>query len=127
MKKILKKIKSFFINLFNKIKNLFKNISIEEAIDEPDNPTPEPVDEWLDDENFPIDTNNIKLGEIGGYVIYNKTKGAVVDDEFINNLQELGINILYFNTPRNKSIIETYLSYEEWLEIFNKFTDTGIK
>ena len=138
MKKIFKKIKSFLANLFNKIKNLFKNISVEEPIDEPNtgnntdntdsnNITPKPVDEWLDDENFPIDTNNIILGEIGGYVIYNKTKGAVVDNEFINNLQELGINILYFNTPRNKSIIETYLSYEEWLEIFNKFTDTGIK
>ena len=132
MKKFFKKIKLFFVNLFSKIKNLFKNISIEKPTDESDNtisnnPTLEPVVEWFDDKNLPIDPKNIKLGEIGGYIIYDKTKGAVVDDEFINNLQELGINILYFNTPRNKSIIETYLSYEEWLEIFNKFTDTGIK
>lgn len=130
MKKIFKKIKLFFINLFNKIKNLFKNISIETTIEEPNNPIAEsetPINEWLNDENLPIDPENIKLGEIGGYIIYDKTKGVVVDDEFINNLQELGINILYFNTPRDKSNIETYLSYEEWLEIFNKFTDTGIK
>ena len=86
-----------------------------------------PVDKVVPDKgNDPINPNNIKKGEIGGYVIYNKTV-AKITQKFIEQLKTLGINVLYFNTPRDKTKPETILSYDDWYAIFEKFRNSGIR
>jgi hypothetical protein len=135
MKNFFKKIKNFFINILLYIKSLFCKASVPNDkvssndkqeqinIDSKEEEITEPIITEYDSINNPIDPNNIKKGEIGGYVMYNK-ETAKITTEFINNLKELGINILYINTPRGKN---TTLSFNEWLDLFDKFKDSGIK
>lgn len=127
MKKFFKKVKSFFANVITTIKSLFTCDENEPPVNTGSGTTIVDVTEEEEDFNEPFDKDNIKNGEIGAYIIFDKSKGAVVTNEFIDNLKKLGIDILYFNTPRNKSIPETFLTYEEWFEIFEKFKDSGIK
>lgn len=125
-----KKVKVFFTKLGAKLKLLFKSISNLKPVnsdDGDDDVKPISAETSYPDDNKPFDENNIKNGEVGGYIIYNKTKGAVIDEDFINNLKSLGIDIVYFNTPRDKKNIETFLSYDEFFEIFEKFKGSGIK
>lgn len=135
MKNFFKKIKNFFINIVLYIKSLFCKASVPNDevssndkqeqinIDSKEEEIIEPIVTEHDSINNPIDPDNIKNGEIGGYMMYNK-ETAEITTEFINNLKELGINILYINTPRGKN---TTLSFNEWLDLFDKFKDSGIK
>lgn len=77
------------------------------------------------DSNNPVNPNDIKLGEIGGYVMYDKSKGAVINGQFVQQLRDLDIKILYINTPRKTA--EDIVTYQEWYEIFELFRDSGIK
>lgn len=140
MKTFFNKLKTFFIDLFSSIKKLF--VKTETPVNNtPVNNTPvnnTPVDNTQNNNtieevpnvekptpsiNSPININNVKNGEIGGYIMYNK-ETTEITEEFINNLKDLGINLLYINTPRGKN---TTLSFTEWLDIFDKFKDSGIK
>ena len=132
---IFKKIKNVVTIAFTKVKVLLgieKKLVIQKPIDagtiiKPISDTADIITTHIEtDVNLPFDKDNVKNGEIGGYIIYNKNT-ATVDNEFIKNLKELGINILYFNTPRDKKNPSTFLSYNEWVEIFDKFKDSGIK
>lgn len=145
MKTFFNKLKTFLSDIFSSIKKLF--IKNEPTVDErPVDKTPvdktavddKPIDKTQNNNiieevlnvekpepstNNPIDPDNIKHGEIGGYVMYNK-ENTEINTEFINNLKELGISLLYINTPRGEN---TTLSFSEWLDIFDKFKDSGIK
>ena len=127
MKKFFKKVKLFFTNVITTIKSLFVCDKNETPVNPGSGTTVVDVIKEEEDVNEPFDKDNIKNGEIGAYIIFDKSKGAVVTDGFIDNLKKLGIDILYFNTPRNKSIPETFLSYGDWFATFEKFKDSGIK
>ena len=124
---IFKRIKKTFSELFTKFKTF---LSIGNKVNTTDTVVtvkPTTTELKTKDINEPYDKENIKNGEIGAYIIFDKSKGAVITDDFIKNLKEFGVNIVYFNTPRNKSVPETYLSYDEWLNIFEQFKSSGIK
>jgi hypothetical protein len=79
--------------------------------------------EYFDSINCPINPDNIKYGEIGGYLMYDKTK-AIIDETFVQNVKNMGLNILYINTPRKK---DNPTTFDEWLEIFDKFKGSGVR
>lgn len=109
MKKLFAKIRSFFCKVW-KIITGWSRKGKEDS-------------EWKDDtDNAPADPDNIKQGEIGAYVMYDKTK-ATIDKNFVYNLKELGIDIIYLNTNRKGAP----LSYDEWHGIFELFSESGIK
>lgn len=92
---------------------------------ESDNVEPEP--EFVEDtDNEPFDKNHVKRGELGGYVLYDKTK-AKIDAAFVANVEKLGVEILYINTPREKSRPGTFLQFNDWWEIFETFRNSNIK
>ena len=105
--KRLSKIRVFFCKMWKKIKSWF---GCEKSLWRPDT------------DNLPANPDNIKQGEIGAYVLYNKNK-ATIDKNFVYNLQELGIDIVYLNTNRKGAP----LSYDEWYSIFELFRESGIK
>lgn len=113
MKKFFKKIKEFIIKIINYIKKIFSFAEEDENATTNENQSI----------NEPIDKDNIKFGEIGAYLLYNKELSSITD-EFVNAVKGLGINLLYVNTPRKK---DNPTTFEEWLDIFNKFENSGIK
>ena len=79
--------------------------------------------EYFDSINLPVNPDDIKYGEIGGYLMYDKTK-VIIDETFVQNVKNMGLNILYINTPRKK---DNPTTFEECIEIFDKFKGTNIK
>ena len=109
MKKVFVTIQAFFCKAWKKITGwLWKNQ--EDSAWKPDT------------DNEPADKEHIKQGEIGAYVMYNKNK-ATIDKNFVHNLHELGIDIVYLNTNRKTAP----LTYDEWYGIFETFRESGVK
>jgi hypothetical protein len=126
IKKIIVSIIGFFRNLFKKNEKVTEPV-IEPTVNVEKNETinqeTEPVIIEVESINNPIDQDKLKHGEIGGYLMYDKTKTEFTS-EVVQHIKDLGVNILYINTPRYKA---NPITFEEWLSIFDLFKDSGIK
>ena len=105
MRKLFQSVKDFINKVITTIKSIFAPVvTSEPSVDSP------------------YYSGHIKQGEVGGYLMLDdKNK---ITSQFVQNVKNLGLNIVYINTPRNK---QNPVTFEDWLQIFDKFKDSGVK